>query len=336
MTSVLRMLLALCAFGLLAIPASSAADGPVLHAVVGPGTETSFVGPDGRPVIHLVPGTYTIVADDRSDRRDFTLQGPGVSLHTGFEAVGTRTWTATFSDGWYRYYDAAFETDIHAQLSVGSPPPVTLTARVDDSSISFRNADGSPVRHLERGTYSIAVHDGSQANNLRIVGPGVEERTQVFPVVDYIWTLTFGDGTYSFFSERHTSLHGTFTAGTAPVASRARLLHAIVGPDFSIALVDANWQPVRMLPAGTYAIDVDDRGNDHNFRLHGPRVDRATTVPFVGHKTWTFKLSGGLYFYRCDPHDIMFGQFTVKAAKKPAKKPAKKHPRKKRKRKPHR
>ena len=332
---VLRSLLVVCAFALLLLSGASAADAPVLHATVGPGTETSFTGPGGETVTHLAPGVYTIVADDRSDQRDFTLRGPGVSLHTGFEAVGTRTWTVTLADGWYRYYDAAFETDIHGQFSVGTPPPVTLSAKVGNSSMSFTTTDGSPVRHLDPGTYSIAVHDSSRSNNFRIEGPGVDERTQVLQVVDYTWTLTLDDGTYSFFSERHTALHGAFTVGTAS-ASKARILHATVGPDFSIALTDASWQPVRTLRPGTYTIDVDDQGDDHNFHLESPRVDRATTVPFVGHVTWTVRLSAGAYLYRCDPHDIMFGSFTVKAAKAPTKKPAHKRRRPKRRHKPQR
>src|SRR5262249_4743530 len=190
--------------------------------------------------------------------------------------------------------------------------------------------DGSPVRHLDPGTYSIAVHDASRSNNFRIEGPGVDERTQVLQVVDYIWTLTLGNGTYSFFSERHTGLHGTFTVGTAPL-SKARILHATVGPDFSIALLDANWQPVRTIRPGTYTIDVDDQGDDHDFHLEGRHVDRATTVPFVGQATWTVRLAPGSYFYRCDPHDIMFGSFAVQAAKTTAKKPVHKRGRSKKK-----
>ena len=125
-----RLLLAACVFGLLALPAAAGGSATVLSAVVGPGNETSFVGPDGKTVTQLEPGTYTIQADDRSDRRDFHAQGPGRHLHTGFEAVGTGTWTVTLAKGWYRYYDAAFENDFHAQFTVGSPPPVTLRAAV--------------------------------------------------------------------------------------------------------------------------------------------------------------------------------------------------------------
>jgi len=317
---VLRVVLvATAAAGLLALPAAATADPPVLTALTGPGEAITLAGPDGQPVTHLDPGTYTIQVADTSDRRDFTLRGPGVSLHTGFEAVANHTWTATFQDGWYRYYDAAFEDQLHGQFSVGAPAPTTLQARVDDRSIALTQSDGSRVTSLDPGTYSIAVTDTSTANNFRLMGPGVDEHTQVFPRVAYTWTVTLGEGRYSFFSERRVGLHGSFTVG-APTSSTARLLHAVVGPDFSIALVDANWQPLtKPLARGVWAISVEDRSDDHDFHLLGAKVDRTTGVAFVGTAVWRVNLTGGLYVFRCDPHDIMFGGFDVKkpVVKKP-------------------
>jgi hypothetical protein len=88
----MRILLPLV-FGavLLALPAAGSADGTVLTALTGPGDAITFAGPDGQPVTHLDPGTYTIQASDTSARRDFTLRGPGVSEHTGFEPIGDHT-----------------------------------------------------------------------------------------------------------------------------------------------------------------------------------------------------------------------------------------------------
>ena len=45
-------------------------------------------------------------------------------------------------------------------------------------------------------------------------------------------------------------------------------------------------------------------------------VDNGGTNTFVGTQTWTLRLRPGSYFFRCDPHDIMFGSFVVKAPKK--------------------
>jgi hypothetical protein len=317
--------IAIVAACLLVLPAS-AADGPVIVAVTGPGDAITFTL-EGQPVAHLEPGTYTIEVDDTSARRDFTLRGPGVSEHSGFEPVGKHTWSVTFTDGWYRYYDAAFEPDFHGEFSVGNPPPVTLQARVDDTSISFTR-DGAPVRQLDPGSYSIGVADLSERQNFRLIGPGAEEHTQHVRTASYTWTVVLTEGTYSYFSERRPQMRGSFTIGS-PVRSTAKILHAVVGPDFNIALVDQNWQPLTAaLKNGKYAIDVLDPSGDHNFRLTGPGVNRSTTLAFAGRTTLTATLGRGFYRFFCDPHSLMAGDFTVTAPKaKPKKKPKKKKPR---------
>jgi hypothetical protein len=320
----------------LGLPAVAGADG-TLTAATGPGNAITFTGPDGRAVSHLDPGTYTVNVDDTSNRRDFTLRGPGVSEHTGFEPTGDHTWAVALKDGWYRFYDAAFEPDFHGEFSVGSPPPVTLKGHVDDAAIAFTKADGSPVTHLDPGTYSIAVEDTSERNNFRLIGPGAEEHTQVVRPSAYTWTLTLSDGTYSFYSERHPELHGTFTVGSIAQA-RQRFLHGIVGPDFAITLVDDNWQPLaKAIDRGAYTIDIIDGGNDHDFHLSGPGVNKSTgpDLAFVGAQTWNVTLNGGFFRFFCDPHDIMVGDFSVKTPPvkaKPKKKPKPKAKKKKKKR----
>ena len=314
------------------LPAAAEADNSPITAIAGPGNAITFTQ-NGAAVTHLDPGTYTINVTDSSDRRDFTLRGPGVSEHTGFETTGTATWTVTFKDGWYRYYDAAFEPDYHGQFSVGTPPPATLNARVDDSTIAFTNSAGAAVQHLDPGTYSIAVTDTSERNNFRLIGPGAEEHTQVTRPSAYTWTLALTDGTYSYYSERHPELHGTFTVGT-PGAARQKFLHAIVGPDFGIAVVDDRWQPLTgKIDRGAYTVDVVDTGNDHDFHLTGPGVNRSTgpALAFVGAQTWAVTLNGGFFRFFCDPHDIMIGDFTVKTAPKAKPKPKPKPKPKKRK-----
>jgi plastocyanin len=328
-----RPFLAILAF-CIALPASAGADAGPITAVTGPGDAITFTQ-NGATVTHLDPGTYTINVSDTSNLRDFTLRGPGVSEHSGFEPTGEKTWTVTFRDGWYRYYDAAFEDRFHGRFSVGTPPTATLRASVTDSAIAFTRLDGGAVTHLDPGPYSIAVQDGSAVNNLRLIGPGAEEHTQVFPQADYTWTVTLADGTYSFYSERHPNLHGTFTVGNAS-RSTQKFLRAITGPDFSITIVDDNWQPLtKPLNFGAYTVDVIDTGGDHDFHLKGPGVDKVTGpgLEFVGTQTWTVNLRGGFFRFFCDPHDIMVGDFTVKSPPKAKPKPKPKEKHKKRKRK---
>ena len=94
--------------------------------------------------------------------------------------------------------------------------------------------------------------------------------------------------------------------------SSATTLKGQVGPGFSIELTKAG-KKVKTLKAGSYKIKVEDKGSIHNFHLTGPGVNKSTTVPFTGEKTWTVKLKPGKYTYQCDIHasEGMKGSFKV-------------------------
>lgn len=89
-------------------------------------------------------------------------------------------------------------------------------------------------------------------------------------------------------------------------------LTGVVGPGFTITLKNGA-KVVKTLKAGTYTITVSDKASIHNFHLFGPGVNKTTTVPFTGTKTWTVKLRAGTYTYQCDPHAAagMKGSFKV-------------------------
>ena len=92
-------------------------------------------------------------------------------------------------------------------------------------------------------------------------------------------------------------------------------LYATVGPDDTITLKTAAGARVRSIKAGRYTIVVRDRGDDHNFRLFGRGLSKATTVGFVGRKVWrnvTLR-RGKTYTFQCDPHaDHMRGSFRAR------------------------
>lgn len=89
-------------------------------------------------------------------------------------------------------------------------------------------------------------------------------------------------------------------------------LNAEVGPGFTITLKKGNNRVVT-LKAGSYVITVRDRASDHNFRLRGPGLNRATAVSRVETRTWTVSLRPGTYTYVCDPHaSHMKASFQVK------------------------
>jgi hypothetical protein len=95
-------------------------------------------------------------------------------------------------------------------------------------------------------------------------------------------------------------------ASTALAA--APTIRGIVGPSDTIRMTT---KPGK---GGTYRLRVQDRSEDHNFRLTGPGVNVATSVDGTGTRTFTVKLRAGkTYRFVCDPHaDEMRGSFRVR------------------------
>ena len=102
-------------------------------------------------------------------------------------------------------------------------------------------------------------------------------------------------------------------AGSAQAAKPKPTLTASVGPGFTISLKRGAARVTTLKP-GAYMLRVSDKSDFHNFRLRGPGgVNRATTVSFVGSKTFQVTLRRGAYRYQCDPHAAqMKGSFTVR------------------------
>ena len=101
---------------------------------------------------------------------------------------------------------------------------------------------------------------------------------------------------------------------TQAAAHKVTKLYAQAGPGFTITLKNKQFVPVHSLKRGTYTFVIQDRSTIHNYHLKGPGVDKKTSVPFLGTKTWTkVKLKKGKYTFVCDPHKSnMHGSFTVK------------------------
>ena len=88
-------------------------------------------------------------------------------------------------------------------------------------------------------------------------------------------------------------------------------LTGTVGPGFTITLKKGSTKVTRLKP-GKYTIVVKDLASNHNFHLKGPGVDKKTSTPAKGTKTWTVTLKKGTYRYVCDPHaSLMKGSFKV-------------------------
>ena len=99
------------------------------------------------------------------------------------------------------------------------------------------------------------------------------------------------------------------TAAFAAGAATSKLVASVSDP-LHISLTRGGAKFTHLKP-GTYTIVVHDLASDHNFRLSGPGVNKATSIGGKGTSTWT-ALKKGAYTYVCDPHKaIMKGGFTV-------------------------
>ncbi|HVN59892.1 MAG TPA: CHRD domain-containing protein [Gaiellaceae bacterium] len=104
-------------------------------------------------------------------------------------------------------------------------------------TISLKGADGSPVTHLDPGTYQLLVHDLSEEHDFHLFGPpgsplDVTTGPDLTFVGDRTFTIVLQDGTkVDFVCDAHAVMHGSFTVGTVaatPPAAAAIHLRAIM------------------------------------------------------------------------------------------------------------
>lgn len=88
-----------------------------------------------------------------------------------------------------------------------------------------------------------------------------------------------------------------------PAGAKSTALKGEVNDNFQIKLTK-NSVRVKTLKRGTYTIKIEDKSSSHNFRLRGPGVNKATTVGFIGERTWKVTLKPGRYTIQCDPHRL--------------------------------
>jgi hypothetical protein len=95
--------------------------GPPLTATVGPGSTISLRTDLGRPVTHMVAGSYWIVVRDRSRRCNFHLWGPGVNRRTSVGSRGETTWILSLRPGRYRFGCDTQAGRMHGSFTVSAP-----------------------------------------------------------------------------------------------------------------------------------------------------------------------------------------------------------------------
>jgi len=85
-----------------------------------------------------------------------------------------------------------------------------LEGRVETGSISMKTA-GVTAKRLDPGSYVVVVSDKSKTDNFHLAGPGVNKRTAVGGTGVTRWKIKLRPGRYTFSSDKHGSLHGSFT-----------------------------------------------------------------------------------------------------------------------------
>jgi hypothetical protein len=102
-----------------------------------------------------------------------------------------------------------------------------------------------------------------------------------------------------------------FGAQPGSATGTAKLV-GVLGPGFTIAIENARGHRVASVPPGRYRITIHDLSAFLDFHLHGPGVNKRTTVAGTGTTTWTVSLRKGTYTYDCDAHaNIVTGRLTV-------------------------
>ena len=209
----------ICLAALVLPSAAARADNPVLVGTVGQNDAFAIALRDanGNRVTHLDPGTYTIQVHDFSAEHNFHLVGTGVDQATDVDGRGDVTWTVTFRDGTYNYRCDVHPTTMRGSFTVGTvatpPPPIQLKAAVGPGrTISLRDADGVRLTTLAGPVKAvIAVNDRTRTDNFHLKGPGVNKATGIGFRGRAKWTVTLNPGKFTYRSDKHKTLRGSFT-----------------------------------------------------------------------------------------------------------------------------
>jgi plastocyanin len=192
---------------------SRAADAATLTAIVGTndGFNITLNDASGQKVSRLLPGTYTVVVDDRSAIHNFHLASnddPTVNFRTDVAFVGQMTFTVTFRNE--TVY--AYACEPHWQVMNGSflvtdappppPPPPPPPVRTLRASVSAAGAVRLAAASVASGRYRIVVSDRSRTANFHLRGPGVNARTGMRFRGSATLRVRLSKGTYRYGSDR--------------------------------------------------------------------------------------------------------------------------------------
>jgi plastocyanin len=193
-----------------------AEDPPTLTAIVGTndGFNITLNDASGKKVSRLLPGTYTVVVDDRSTIHNFHLASnddPTVNFRTELEFVGQQSFTVTFKNN----NEYAYACEPHWQVMNGSflvtdtpvappppPPPPPPPVRTLKASVTAGGTVRIAASSVPPGRYRIVVSDRSKTANFHLSGRGVNARTGMRYRGSATLRVRLSKGTYRYGSDR--------------------------------------------------------------------------------------------------------------------------------------
>jgi plastocyanin len=203
--------------------------------------------------------------------------------------------------------------------ATGQAAPSLVGVVGPSATITLKSPDGTAIRHLDPGMYTVSVDDRSDFHNFHLFGPGVDQMTEVESIVMVTWNVQLVDGTYTFRCDAHPgTMKGTFTVGNVPPPPPPpeKLNGKVTARTISLKSASTG-SKVRSVVEGTFKVAVNDATKTQNFHLRGPGVNRKTGVKARKKVTWTLALTPGKYTYRSDKKRRLHGSFTVTAAPAP-------------------
>lgn len=197
--------------------------------------------------------------------------------------------------------------------ATGSPPTNLVGVVGPAFNITLKNPDGTNVRHLDAGAYTVGIDDRSIVHNFHLSGPGVDQQTVVENIETASWNIQITDGTYTFRCDAHGTMRGTFTGGNVkpPPPPPSKLNGKVTSKTISLTSASTG-SKVQSVLQGTFKVAVNDSSKVQNFHLAGPGVNKKTGVKARTKTTWTLALAPGKYTYRSDKSRRLRGTFTVK------------------------
>jgi plastocyanin len=207
----MRWGLVIIAVAMTSVSGSALADAPpTLSAIVGTndGYNITLNDASGNKLSRLVPGTYTVVVDDRSRLHNFHLASnddPTVDFRTELDFVGQQSFTVTFKNK----MEYAYACEPHWQVMNGSffvtdapaPPPPPPPVRTLKASVSAAGAVRLSASSVRSGRYRVVVSDRSRADNFHLAGRGVNRHTGIRFKGSTAWRVRLAPGTYSYWSD---------------------------------------------------------------------------------------------------------------------------------------